>query len=134
MSTDETFAVGDYVQWYAKSYGAWSRNRLYGKVTRVGVDTGALTIAPDDGSKPVVMRRSKYGRHYSCERVPAEAVAHQAWLAKRPATLLVTPMASRGELLRLNLDAVECDASKVDAIIAELNDIRAWLADRPVRK
>jgi hypothetical protein len=128
----DEFAVGDRVQWYAKSYGAWTRRKLYGTISRIGADTGALTIKPDDGSKPVVMRRSRYGRHYSCERVSAEAIAHQDWLAKVPSCAIATVRTS-GDLPRISFDACECDNAKLNALILELIAIETWLTGRPTK-
>jgi hypothetical protein len=132
MSTDETFAVGDHVRWFAKSYGAWTRRRLYGTVRRVGAESGALTIAPDDGGKPVVMRRSRYGRPDPCERISAEEIAYQAWLAKVPPNGLVT-VGTSADLPRVSFDAAGCDNAKLNALILELIAIETWLTGRPAK-
>jgi hypothetical protein len=123
--------VGDKVQWPRKQYGVWTRDKDkdYGTVKRIG-DSGAVTVTPDRGGKVVVFRRSKYGRPYSLDPVSADEVARREWLAKEPDLQFVT-MRVLGDLPRLNLDANECDAARIDLIAADLAAIKAWLGKRP---
>lgn len=123
--------VGDLVQWNRKQYGAWTRDKEYGTVKRIG-DSGAVTVQPDSGGKVLVFRRSKYGRPYTLDKISTDEIARRAWRAREPDLQFITLRVSGTACeVRLFLDAHQCDATRIDSIAADLQAVKAWLAEKP---
>lgn len=129
MSHD--FTPGDTVRW--RDGHSRHAPHVYGVVKRVG--DKSITVTSEAGDQHVI-RRQRYGAPWkTLEHIAPEEIAVIRWRARIPKTVCHAYWNERGRREDYHLEFSTGHRLKtpadVDHAIADLQALRAWLAERP---